>query len=127
VWKEMVYEIDYIKQNLKGTALYDLIYQMKAKYYDRGYLILKNNDLAKSLIFIDYGVLEVYTEFEGNEFIIENLHPGSCINARAFLMEDTVSVNIRVKEHCKIMELSKETFLVIMRTHEEFGKQILFL
>jgi CRP-like cAMP-binding protein len=118
----MVYEINYIKQNLQGTALNDLIYQMKTINYDRGHLIFKENDLAKSLVFIDHGVLEVYTEFEGNEFIIDNLHPGSCINSRAFLMEDTMSVNIRVKEHCKLMQLSKETFLDIMRTHDEFGK-----
>lgn len=100
---------------------------MKHNIYDKGHLVLKENDLAKSLIFIDYGVLEVYTKFEGNEFVIENLHPGSCINCRAFLMEDTMSVNIRVKVTCRLMEMQKETFTDIMRTHDEFGKQIMLL
>ena len=125
VWKDMINEISYLKEFLTRDATYDIIYRMKHNFFDKGHLVLKENDLVKSLIFIDYGVLEVYTEFEGNEFIIDYLHPGSCINARAFLMEDTMSVNIRVKETCRTMEMHKETFFDIMKTHEEFGKPIM--
>lgn len=127
VWIAMINEIEYLKDNLNKEATYDLIYRMKHHLYDKGHMVLKENDMAKSLLFVDHGILEVYTEFEGNEFIIDNLHPGSCINSRAFLMEDTMSVNIRVKETCRIMEMPKEIFQDILKTHDEFGKKVMVI
>jgi CRP-like cAMP-binding protein len=93
--------------------------------YEKGHSILKVNDLSKNLIFVEYGVLEAYTEFESNEFVLESLHSGSCINFRSFLMEDTMSVNIRCKENCQVLELPKEIFLKIMVSDEKFKKKIL--
>ena len=77
------------------------------------------------MLFVEYGVLEVYTEFESNEFVIEKLQSGSCINFRSFLMEDSMSVNIRCKETCQVLMLSKETLVRIMNQHEPFKKKIL--
>jgi len=47
----------------------------------------------------------VYTEFEGNEFVIDLLHPGSIINLRAFLMEDLMFVNIRCRKDAIVLEM----------------------
>tara|TARA_B110000285_G_C15096818_1_gene602507 strand:- start:157 stop:348 length:192 start_codon:yes stop_codon:yes gene_type:complete len=39
--------------------------------------------------------LEVYTEFEGNEFIIERLNTGSIVNHNLILIDDIMRVSIR--------------------------------
>jgi hypothetical protein len=52
---------------------------------------------------IEYGVVEVYTEMDANEFVIEYLHAGSVINPRVFLMDDWIHCNMRCFEGCKIM------------------------
>jgi len=41
--------------------------------------------------------LEVYTEFEGNEFILEILNPGSILNYRNVFTDDKMEVEVRSK------------------------------
>jgi hypothetical protein len=36
-------------------------------------MILRTNDVCDELLFVENGIVEVYTEFEGNEFVIERL------------------------------------------------------
>ena len=49
------------------------------------------------MIFVVNGVLEVYTEFEGNEFVIEKLKPGSILNYRNIFTDDKMKVKVRSK------------------------------
>lgn len=79
---------------------HDLIHKLGPIAYERGQVILKEFSNANSLLFVEYGVVEVYTFFEGNEFIIDRLHSGSVINYRSFFMEDLMYVNLRCKENC---------------------------
>ena len=62
------------------------------------------------MLFIASGIVEVYTLFEGNEFLIEKLHKGTIINYRTFLMEDRMFVNMRCKTNCTILEHTFEDF-----------------
>jgi CRP-like cAMP-binding protein len=48
---------------------------------------MKPGDDATSLLFLQSGVIEVYTILEGQEFILERLFRGSVINYRTFFME----------------------------------------
>ena len=43
-------------------------------------MILKVGDEIDKIIFVERGQIEVYTECEGNEFIIDRLGPGAVIN-----------------------------------------------
>ena len=43
------------------------------------------------------GCLEVYTEFEGNDFVLEKLKPGSILNYRSILTDDRMQVKVRSK------------------------------
>ena len=56
-------------------------------------------------MFIEDGIVEVYTTFEGNTFILENLEQGSVINPRAFFVEDLMYVDIRCVQHCTLLVL----------------------
>jgi len=68
---------------------------------------------------LEYGILEVYTKFEGHEFIIEKLHPGSIINLRMSLMEELMHVSIRSKEKCSIIEITKSHLEHIFQEEEK--------
>ena len=79
-----------------------------------GQIIIKQFDVSNSLLFVESGVIEVYTELEGHEFIIERLYSGSVINYRSFFMEDIIHVNFRCKETCQVLELDQQCFQNIM-------------
>ena len=49
-------------------------------------MVLTEDSPADALFFIEDGVIDVFTKFEQNEFIIETLYKGSAINHRAFFM-----------------------------------------
>jgi CRP-like cAMP-binding protein len=39
---------------------------------------------------VERGEIEVYTDFEGNEFLIDRLGPGAVINQKGFFVDDKV-------------------------------------
>ena len=49
---------------------------------------LRVGDEIDKIYFIEEGKVEVYTEFEGNRFLIDTLGPGSVINYRAVFLKD---------------------------------------
>ena len=51
-------------------------------------VILKQFEGIDSILIIMHGQVEIYTEMEGNEFVIERLNKGSIINHNMFLMDD---------------------------------------
>ena len=65
--------MDYLK-NISEEALHDVIYSLKPIYLEKGYVLLKPDDTAESLYFIEDGIVELYTTFEGNEFVLERLY-----------------------------------------------------
>jgi hypothetical protein len=66
-------KVDYFK-NISIDAHHDIIYSLKPRQYEKGYVLLKPDDAAESVYFIEEGAIEFYTKFEGNEFILERLH-----------------------------------------------------
>ena len=62
--------------------------------------------------------MDVYTEFESNEFILEKLHAGSCINQAKFLIGDILHVNYRCQKNCKTLSLSQKSFMNIIEKHK---------
>jgi CRP-like cAMP-binding protein len=58
---------------------------------------MKEEDPIDKIIFVVNGNLEVYTEFEGNEFIVETLVPGTILNYRTIFTDDKMKVSIRSK------------------------------
>jgi len=48
----------------------------------------------------------VYTTFEGNDFVIDNLYPGSILNHRSFIHEDLMQVCVRSKTNVIVQKLS---------------------
>ena len=56
--------------------------------------------------------------FEGNEFIMEKLYPGTILQINSFMLEDFVHMPIRCFTDSKILILEKEYFNdELMTTH----------
>lgn len=65
-----------------------LLYSLELKYFTSHHILLRHDDECESIYMVFTGVLEVYTEFEGNEFIIERLKSGSILNYRVIFTDD---------------------------------------
>ena len=68
--------------------LYELIFTLKSKTFEKGNLVLEQDSMINSIYFIEEGIVEVITEFENNEFVLDKLGPGSAINYRAVFLKD---------------------------------------
>lgn len=67
------------------------------------------------------GMIEVYTEFEGKEFVIERLFKGSIVNYRTFFMQESGSVSLRFAAPSVLKVLSKDRMNQIASKHPELG------
>lgn len=67
-------------------------------------------------------MIEVYTEFENKEFVIERLFKGSIINYRTFFMEERGSVNLRFAAPSVLKVLSKAKMSYIVEKHPSLGQ-----
>ena len=77
---------------MSKECLHDLFFSLQKQYYSKGQVIIRPGDNADNLMIVANGAIEVYTEFEGNKFIIDHLGPGSIINYRSFFMSDLMHV-----------------------------------
>ena len=50
-----------------------VLYGFEQKFYPADTIVLTEHDDTKEIFIVASGCLELYTEFEGNEFIIERL------------------------------------------------------
>lgn len=77
---------------------------------------------ADELFFLQNGIIEVYTEFEKKEFVIERLFKGSIINYRTFFMEDRGSVSMRFATHSVLKVLSYKKMETLNKKHPSLQK-----
>ena len=67
------------------------------------------------------GIIEVYTEFEKKEFVIERLFKGSIVNYRTFFMQQYGIVNLRFAAPSVLKVLSQEKMNQIVARHPSLG------
>jgi CRP-like cAMP-binding protein len=89
-------KLPYFGKNYMNKHLFHkILYSFQKKFYDQGEVLLREGDEIDKIIFVVNGNLEIYSEFEGNEFIIEKLKPGSILNYRNILTDDKMHVQVR--------------------------------
>ena len=122
----MFKRVDYLAK-LDDDVLFDLMFNLEPQSNDKNDVILDPSKESNTLYFVEDGILEVYTRFEGTTFVLEQLHKGSAINHRAIFMEDQMYVNIRCHTECKLLKLSYEKLNEVIQKHqnEPFGKSLL--
>jgi len=109
IWK-MFQQIEYFKNKMDYPLFHRLMYTLKTQYMEKGEILLKEKDDTDNLFLIEQGCLEVFTMFEGNEFVIDRLPKGSCIGHRVVFTEDQMIVNIRAKEPSYVSRLHEKDF-----------------
>lgn len=102
---KMIQRVDYLR-GVSYDILFDIMLHLKPRSYEKDEIVLANEHNANSILFIEDGVLELYTHFEANEFVLERLYRGSAINQRAFFMQDYMYIDVRCAKDVKILELS---------------------
>ena len=100
----MIKRVEYLKKH-DDEVLFDLMFSLESRSLEKGSIVLDEDRPANAIYFIEEGVLEAYTKFENNEFVIEELHKGSAINHRAFFMQDQMYINIKCQTDAKVLIL----------------------
>ena len=98
----MIKRVEYLQKH-EDEVLFDLMFSLVPKTFEKDHLVLAEEGAADTLSFIEDGILEVYTKFENNEFVLERLHKGSAINHRAFFMKDQSYVGFRCLSDAKLL------------------------
>lgn len=105
--KKSMSSVPYLN-NLDTECMYDIIYSLTTKKKNKGDILQKRGADADELYFLQSGIIEVYTQFEGKEFVIERLFRGSIINYRTFFMEDRAICELRFAANSILKALKKE-------------------
>ena len=117
----------YLK-NVDNEILFDIMFSLKSRNFEKDTIVLAEEQTANSLFLIEEGILEVYTHFENEEFVLERLFPGSAVNHRAYFMQDLMYVNVRCTTQAKLLELTYQTMKEVQERHihKKFSNEILF-
>ena len=62
-------------------------------------------------------MIDVITEFENNEFLLDKLGPGSAINYRAVFLKDQMYVNFEAASEVKILYLPYQKLMDMVNKH----------
>jgi len=108
--------------NLEDECNYDIIFSLQTKRKFKGDSLQHAGDDADELYFLQSGIIEVYTEFESKEFVIERLFRGSIINYRTFFMEENGIVNLRFAAPSVLKALHKDRMEEICKKYPKMGK-----
>ena len=84
---KMIKAIQYLDQ-IPDPILYELIFSLKIERYEKDDYLLLDGQFISKMFFVEQGYLEVFTQFEGNKFILDVLGPGSVINYRSIFLKD---------------------------------------
>ena len=123
---KMLRRIEYL-QDHSDEVLFDIMFSLVPKPLERDTMVLAEEQPADAVYFIETGEIEVYTKFEQNEFILEQLYKGSAINHRAFFMQDYSYVNFRCLTDAKLLTLTHEKMKQLIEKYEDqpFGQRLL--
>lgn len=127
--KTMIYQvfsrIPFLK-DLEPEAFLDVFYNMKHQIIEAGSYLLKKGDSTEDLFVVTKGHLAVETSLDGNEFVIENLYPGSVLNHRVIFTDDYMIVNVRAACYTNVLSLSESDLDKIEARHPKLHKKLGF-
>ena len=114
----MIKRVEYLDK-VPDDILFDLIFSLISISIDKDQPVLNVFDSISSIYFIEEGTVEVWTSFEGNEFRMDTLGPGSVINYRSVFLRDNMYVEMRAITEVKVLQLKLETLLDLTKKHGE--------
>ena len=118
----MVKRIEYFDK-APLDIMFDLIFSMKTVIFNKEQMVLTQDQTIDSIYFIEEGKVLVETEFEGNQFVLDKLGPGSIINYRAVFLKDQMFVNMKALTEVKVLVMSLDTLIGLVTKHSEPQKK----
>ena len=113
-----------IFQNIKKEVCHDIMYSLTHKFMMPGEIMFHKNQPIDHITFLMRGSIELYTEMEGNEFVMERLNSGGVIHWESFILEDTNYLDTRCTETCLIYQLSHQAFWKILESNPNLKKLV---
>lgn len=125
--KELMIKLPYFGASyMHKHVFHKIIYSFQNKFYNEGEIILHEGDKADQIIFVVNGYLEMVTEFEGNEFVLERLTPGTILNYRNVFTDDQMQASVRSLvggRGTSIQLLETKSLRALMIEFPDFGKR----
>ncbi|CAI2377400.1 unnamed protein product [Moneuplotes crassus] len=129
-------------QGVGNEAIYDAIYTLTKRFCKKGEIIQKVDEEATTMYILINGIVEIYTQFEGNNFVLERLWKGSVINYRTFWVKNDIfltpmsqrktsaqeyksQVSIRCMTKSILLELKYNEMMTLVKSNEELEKKFL--
>jgi len=124
--KNIVSSVEYLK-NCGDDMIYDIIFSLHQETFEKDSIVLQANQPADKIYFLEEGQIELYTTFEGNDFVIEKLEKGSVLNHRAFFIQDCMYINVRCVTESKLLSLQQDTMKNLIQKYESIkvGRDLL--
>jgi hypothetical protein len=122
---KVLLQINYMK-TISYEAFHNVfMYKSIPVFLNKGDILYREGDEAKEFYVVEYGCLELFTEFEGNEFILERLPTGSILNHRTVWNEDNMKINIRAHVATYIIKFPSSMFTMVKDADANFHKSLL--
>lgn len=122
IWKVMK-KIEPLK-DLTIEMFHNILYAIKRKVFADQEMLLKEFDDVRHIFIVESGCVEIFTYFEGNEFVIDQLSKGSIINPRVAFTEDKMEYNMRCSGQTTLVSLSMRAIVSLFDEHPDFRKKI---
>ena len=122
--KRALSKLEFLKE-IPRDCFFEIMFDFKAKSINTSETLLSESQTSSSLFIVESGCLDVYTSFEGNEFIIDYLHSGAIINFRNFILDEPWVINIRAKQFSTVLRLKLSHLEAIQQVWPQLKRQML--
>jgi len=122
--KESLERIPYF-QNIGNEAIYDVMFTLTKRFWEKGEVIQKVGEDANTMYIILNGMIELYTFFEDHSFVLERLWRGSVMNYRTFFQRYEAQVASRCITKTILLELKYEQIVTLTKYHKEMESNFL--
>lgn len=114
-------------EELPGWALERLARSARKRRYERGAIVVRQNDEARSVYFLLSGAVQVLVYFEGVGDLLVGVQrdPGSLLAFSAFRAPYRHTSSMRCEDPSELMRLPRETFEEIFEEDPYLGFRIL--
>ncbi len=114
-------------EGVPGWALERLTESATRRRFERGTMVVRQNDEARAVYFLLSGAVQVLVYFEGVGDLLTGVQrdPGSLIGWSAFTAPYRYTSSMRCEEPSELIRLPRETFDEIFEEDQYLGYQIL--
>lgn len=100
----MLRRLDYLEK-IDDEVLYDIMFSLESVSVEKENTILNDKEEELNLTFVEEGQVDVYTKFEGSDFIIDKLFKGSAINTKVCFTQDPIMLFFKCVTDVKLLVL----------------------